>query len=90
MDLHYLDKTNFKGFDGQDMVTIGPYTVESRLGLLTECNTPLCASVDGILGFGWTDKMNSASLLKTLSSPGREDWGITQPADFEVLPALPG
>ncbi len=36
VDLHYLDKTNFKGYDGQDFVTIGQYTVESRLGLLTQ------------------------------------------------------
>jgi hypothetical protein len=36
VDLHYLDKTNFKGYDGQDYVTIGDYTVESRLGLLTQ------------------------------------------------------
>lgn len=36
VDLHYLDKTNFKGYDGQDYVTIGEYTVQTRLGLLTQ------------------------------------------------------
>ena len=51
---------------------------------MSQCNTPLCASVDGILGFGWTDRKNSASLLKTLTSSDRSDWGIVQPADFTV------
>ena len=32
VDLHFLDKTHLEGFDGQELVSIGPYTVETRLG----------------------------------------------------------
>ncbi len=45
--------------------------------------------MDGILGFGWTDRDNSAALLKTLTSADRPDWGIVQPADFTVISAPP-
>ena len=33
VDLHFLDHTHLSGFDGQELVSIGPYTVETRLGV---------------------------------------------------------
>jgi len=67
VDLHFLDKTHLEGFDGQELVSIGPYTVETRLGLITRCNKPLCHRVDGILGFGWLNHERSPCLFKTLT-----------------------
>ena len=58
VDLKYLDKTHLQGFDGQDVITMGPYSVEHRLGLITQCNkvpppsshAPLCARVNSAGG----------------------------------------
>ncbi|KAJ1490479.1 hypothetical protein T484DRAFT_1935130 [Baffinella frigidus] len=86
VDLKYLDKTHLEGFDGQDVITLGPYSVEHRLGLITKCNKPICLQVDGILGFGNMYHDRNPTLLDTLSRENREDWDLVQAADFMPMP----
>eukprot|EP00286_Rhodomonas_abbreviata_P008287 CAMPEP_0181319722 /NCGR_PEP_ID=MMETSP1101-20121128/17730_1 /TAXON_ID=46948 /ORGANISM="Rhodomonas abbreviata, Strain Caron Lab Isolate" /LENGTH=557 /DNA_ID=CAMNT_0023427355 /DNA_START=141 /DNA_END=1814 /DNA_ORIENTATION=- len=86
VDLHFLDSTNLKGFTAQDMIQLGPYAVESRLGMITSCNSPICRRVDGILGFGFKPGGHGNSLLTTLIQEERKDWGIKQPHDFRPMP----
>ena len=88
VDLHFLDHTHLSGFDGQDLVSIGPYTVETRLGMITRCNKPLCHRVDGIVGFGYLDHDRSPCLFKTLTQDARSDWGIEQPFEFRPMPRI--
>eukprot|EP00960_Hanusia_phi_P035562 751789-Hanusia_phi.AAC.2 len=86
VDLHFLDKTRMQGCSGQDLISLGPYTVETRLGLITSCNKQICKRVDGILGFGWQDAPGSPSLFKTLTQSSRSEWSIEQPFEFEPMP----
>ena len=88
VDLHFLDHTHLEGFDAQELVSIGPYTVETRLGMITRCNKPLCHRVDGILGFGWLDHDRSPCLFKTLTQESRDDWNIQQPFEFSPMPRI--
>ncbi|KAJ1467661.1 hypothetical protein T484DRAFT_1858037 [Baffinella frigidus] len=66
VNVTFLDKTNLLGYDGQDFVQLGKhsvgdaagdrlgkYSVETRLGMITHCNSANFNDVDGIIGFGW-------------------------------------
>ncbi|EKX32556.1 hypothetical protein GUITHDRAFT_121265 [Guillardia theta CCMP2712] len=75
-----------QGCTGQDLISFGPYTVETRLGLITSCNKQICKRVDGILGFGWQDTPGSPSLFKTLTQSARSEWEIEQPYEFQPMP----
>ena len=72
----FLDKTNLLGYDGQDMAKLGRYSVETRLGMITHCNSANFNDVDGIIGFGWANQNRSAAILKTLTQDGRPHWDI--------------
>lgn len=86
VNVTFLDKTNLLGYDGQDFAQLGKYRVETRMGMVTSCNSANFNDVDGILGFGWADQNRSAAILKTLTQPGRPSWGIKQPSDFNMMP----
>lgn len=86
VNLHFLDNTNLRGFTGQDMVQLGPYQVETRMGMITSCNSPICKRVDGILGFGCKKGGKGNSLFTTLVREEREEWNIKQPHDFIPMP----
>lgn len=51
-DLSYADGSELKGFDAQDVVTLGDFHGMAPFGLIFECNSPDFNGVDGILGFG--------------------------------------
>ena len=51
VNVTFLDKTNLLGYDGQDMAKLGKYSVETRLGMITHCNSANFNDVDGIIGF---------------------------------------
>jgi hypothetical protein len=57
-------------------VQLGKYSVETRLGMITKCNSANFNDVDGIIGFGWADQNRSAAILKTLTQDGRPHWEI--------------
>ena len=86
VNVTFLDKTNLLGYDGQDMAKLGKYSVETRLGMITHCNSANFNDVDGIIGFGWADQNRSAAILKTLTQNGRPHWGIKQRDDFHPMP----
>lgn len=86
VNVTFLDKTNLLGYDGQDFAQLGKYRVETRMGMVTSCNSANFNEVDGILGFGWADQNRSAAILKTLTQPGRPSWGIEQPSNFNMMP----
>jgi len=86
VNVTFLDHTNLLGYDGQDMALLGKYSVETRLGMITHCNSANFNDVDGIIGFGWADQNRSAAILKTLTQNGRPHWDITQREDFHPMP----
>lgn len=86
VNVTFLDKTNLLGYDGQDFAQLGKYRVETRMGMVTQCNSANFNDVDGILGFGWADQNRSAAILKTLTQRARPHWDITQPSDFNLMP----
>ena len=55
---------------------LGKYSVETRLGMITHCNSANFNDVDGIIGFGWANQNRSAAILKTLTQDGRPHWDI--------------
>jgi len=57
-------------------VQLGRYSVETRLGMITHCNSANFNDVDGIIGFGWANQNRSAAILKTLTQDGRPHWDI--------------
>jgi len=86
VNVTFLDKTNLLGYDGQDFVQLGKYSVETRLGMITHCNSANFNDVDGIIGFGWANQNRSAAILKTLTQQGRPHWDIDQPGGFVPMP----
>jgi hypothetical protein len=50
--------------------------VETRLGMITHCNSANFNDVDGIIGFGWANQNRSAAILKTLTQDSRPHWDI--------------
>ena len=64
---------------------LGRYSVETRLGMITHCNSANFNDVDGIIGFGWANQNRSAAILKTLTQDSRPHWDIKRksfsPAD---------
>jgi len=59
-------------------VQLGKYSVETRLGMITHCNSANFNDVDGIIGFGWANQNRSAAILKTLTQDARPHWDITR------------
>mmetsp|Transcript_20517 Transcript_20517/g.32092 ORF Transcript_20517/g.32092 Transcript_20517/m.32092 type:complete len:489 (+) Transcript_20517:120-1586(+) len=86
VNVTFLDHTNLLGYDGQDMALLGKYQVETRLGMITHCNSANFNDVDGIIGFGWANQNRSAAILKTLTQDGRPHWDIQQREDFIPMP----
>eukprot|EP00282_Hemiselmis_andersenii_P035498 CAMPEP_0169447008 /NCGR_PEP_ID=MMETSP1042-20121227/11289_1 /TAXON_ID=464988 /ORGANISM="Hemiselmis andersenii, Strain CCMP1180" /LENGTH=478 /DNA_ID=CAMNT_0009558533 /DNA_START=20 /DNA_END=1456 /DNA_ORIENTATION=+ len=86
VNVTFLDKTNLLGYDGQDFAQLGKYRVETRMGMITSCNSANFNDVDGILGFGWANQNRSAAILKTLTQRGRPHWDIEQPDSFHEMP----
>jgi hypothetical protein len=86
VNVTFLDHTNLLGYDGQDFAKLGKYSVETRLGMITSCNSANFNDVDGIIGFGWADQNRSAAILKTLTQDARPHWNIQQPPDYHVMP----
>uniref|UniRef100_A0A7S0I0E6 Peptidase A1 domain-containing protein n=1 Tax=Hanusia phi TaxID=3032 RepID=A0A7S0I0E6_9CRYP len=86
VNVTFLDKTNLLGYDGQDMAQLGKYRVETRLGMITHCNSANFNDVDGIIGFGWANQNRSAAILKTLTTKSRPHWDIVQREDFVPMP----
>jgi len=86
VNVTFLDKTNLLGYDGQDMAKLGKYSVETRLGMITHCNSANFNDVDGIIGFGWANQNRSAAILKTLTQDARPHWDITQRTEFTPMP----
>jgi len=78
VELNFLDNTELSGYDGQDFVTVGGIRTETRLGMITFCNSRNFNHVDGIIGFGFDNGNRSASILKTMSQSERPAWHITQ------------
>jgi hypothetical protein len=79
VNVTFLDKTMFKGYDGSDFVQVGQYSILSRLCFITETEGHSLFNVDGIVGFGLVEFKRSPSLLETMSQRQRKDWNITQP-----------
>ena len=50
--------------------------METRLGMITHCNSANFNDVDGIIGFGWANQNRSAAILKTLTQDARPHWDI--------------
>lgn len=86
VNVTFLDKTNLLGYDGQDYAKLGKYSVETRLGMITHCNSANFNDVDGIIGFGWADQNRSAAILKTLTQDARPHWDIQQRSEFDPMP----
>ena len=73
---------------GQDVVRLGPFGCVHRFLLRgSENDDQALHGMDGILGLGYSALSDSASILKSISSPARPAWGIIQPASLRELAA---
>jgi len=71
---------------GQDVVRLGPFGCVHRFLLRgSENDDQALHGMDGILGLGYSALSDSASILKSISSPTRPAWGIIQPASLREL-----
>lgn len=88
VQISFLDGSKLVGFDAADVVNIGGYQVRTRLCLIESLHSHDFEQSDGIVGFGASNMVRSASLLRTLSTAGRPSWGIEQAASYTPMPAI--
>jgi len=89
LNVHFLDKEHFEGFDSQDFLQLGAAKIETRFCCISHWRGHAFDMADGIIGLGWVGSQHSPSIIKTLSEPSRPAWHIaSQPGPLIKRPTF--
>ncbi len=69
----------------EDIFCLGPLSAVHRFAVSPGKLTEEFNATDGVLGFGYSDQPDSASILRSLSVPSRPSWNLQQPPGFREL-----